>query len=350
LKRFLPLLFLISIAANAASPPSSARRLGNSRDTITPTTPVVPLTSTTLGGLAVNPAITASTCPVGTLPQYCAQVSGAPPVWSDTCAPATPLYQCIQAGQQNQFFAQYNCSSGNFACVTQQQAMQAQGCPSGAFQSTCMAQLYTQPSLLAAQQQAQQQQQQQQMAALAPLMQMMQPKSGVNPNSTMSGGNTPRELASSGGGGGGNNYSGGGGSAGEYTTIDKVNPQSERGYASIVNPMKESLPKCFEKLKLGNCAYKDEGIWPSKEHMAKNPTSCHNNGTAMDLGFPMKCTGGVVVQPNDPRAKAIATCLAQDFGGKFKVIYQDMRGQGFTVGNAVDHKDHIHVKLSTCPG
>jgi hypothetical protein len=163
-----------------------------------PTTSLQTLTTaggaTTLGGLTVVQPITAGSCPAGYLPQYCAQVVGVQP-WSAVCAPATPLFQCIQAGKQNQYFAAYNCSSGNFSCVAQERQLTAIGCPPGAFQSTCLTQIYTQPTILPAQQ----------TAALPLAMALPMMMASQNQNNNMYG----RPVYDSGGAGAGHHYSDG---------------------------------------------------------------------------------------------------------------------------------------------
>jgi hypothetical protein len=143
----------------------------------------------------------------------------------------------------------------------------------------------------------------------------------------------------------------GGQPAGPYTTADQVSAMSNRGTAAVVEPVKKWLPYCTQKIGLGNCTFRNDGIWGDASHMARR--SCHNIGQAWDIGLPLNCSGdngNRKVMPDNAKAMELAHCLADDTGNTFGVIFQDVKAHNmFPSYQRGNHYWHIHVQLKTCP-
>lgn len=274
-------------------------------------------------------------CPPGTLPQYCSTQIGQNP-WARMIPPAqaTP----------------YGCPLGNVACMQQQQLMLSQYCPPSAFQYSCLQQRDRQLSMM-----RQQQQNQNAMQKIMPLLNGIGNAAGGGGSGTGSGsgsgpggGERMANTDGSSGSTGSSGYTGGGASnsSGEpgTTSANSVN----KGAARIVEPFQRHFPKCTNKLGLGNCTFKNLGIFGDARHRAQR--SCHNSGDAWDIGYPMKCGDGKVIHAADPQAMEIAKCLASDSGDELGVIFRDQAPvkNMFPGGVRGQHNTHMHVQLRNC--
>lgn len=157
-------------------------------------------------------------------------------------------------------------------------------------------------------------------------------------------------------GGGGWRYGGGGGPSGPAGTIsvDDLKEDSSTGRAKIVKPLKKWFPICTEKVGLKTCKFVNIGIWGDDPH--KRTESCHNSGEAMDVGLPLSCSDGVSIteskrgQPPDPRALALAKCMAKETNDELQVIFHDYedRPNMFPGGVRNKHHGHMHIQLKNC--
>jgi hypothetical protein len=162
-----------------------------------------------------------------------------------------------------------------------------------------------------------------------------------NPSERMAG--SEGDYGSHGSSGGGS-YSSGNPTA----SASQLQGHSSRGFAPIVDPFKIAFPQCTEQVGLGQCTYVPLGIWGDQAHRARQ--SCHNAGEAIDVGLPFQCTNGGRIEAKDPRAMAVARCFANNQGGKFGVIFQDVRDgpNMFPGGTRGAHNGHMHIQLRFC--
>ncbi len=138
------------------------------------------------------------------------------------------------------------------------------------------------------------------------------------------------------------------GYSGQDVSASSLQPNSGRGYARIVEPIKIYFEKCTQKLGYGSCTFKNMGIWGDAAHRARR--SCHNSGDAIDLGLPFNCTKAGTFNATDNKAMEVAKCLAADSDNKFQVIFRDKAPvkNMFPGGQRGAHNGHMHVQLKGC--
>lgn len=356
--KVLILLFLytgqVSLAQSAARTKKPAARTTKAKTAIQAVTanatsssetvswPIGPTMTTPTGPLTgvPSPMITPTSCPPGVLPQYCQQQLGFPS--AATCGVLPNTSGCVPSSAVPTASYPYGCLINTYQCQTTQYQMAAGGCTSGLTGIHCGSTPWTE-SL------RQQMNPQPQMPLLnppptspggigGPLSSMM----GA-PGAYMGG-----DRIASGGYGGGNP---GGQPAGPYTTSNQVSAMSNRGTAAVVEPVKKWLPYCTQKIGLGTCSFRNDGIWGDASHMARR--SCHNIGQAWDIGLPLNCSGEngkKQISPDNPKAMELAQCLANDTGNTFGIIFRDVKAHNmFPSYQRGNHYWHIHVQLKTCP-
>lgn len=159
----------------------------------------------------------------------------------------------------------------------------------------------------------------------------------------------PGERMGAGWDSGANSGTGGYSDRASTTYAENLNPRSSRGFAPIVDPIKQWFPACTQKVGLGKCAFRNDGIWGDAAHMSRK--SCHNIGAAIDVGLPLKCDTGGTVPATDPRAMEVAKCMASQTNNTFKVIFLDrVEAPGMTTSHTKgNHNHHMHIKLRSCP-
>lgn len=119
--------------------------------------------------------------------------------------------------------------------------------------------------------------------------------------------------------------------------------RSAPGGPAVSAPFNAAFAACTKDAPGGSCTFQNWGIWGDAAHRAR--PSCHNNGTAIDVG-PISC-GGQTFKADSPQFKKIAVCLAQQAGEKFQVILNHLP-RGHNIMNAPGHTGHMHVQLKGC--